>query len=806
MIDWLYVYIGATVLAGVGSAVLAVLAVLRRHVPGATFLAAMMASTTIWCGACLGELYAGTLAGKLFWVRLSYVGIVSVPWGWLLFCLTYTGRLSRGTRRVGAYLAALPALTLVLVLLSPKVPLVWTSATLAATARPHALVVEHGQWFWINATYSYACLLVGSVVLLSMVFRQVRPLTAQGVTFVVAAALPWAANLLTITGLVRLGGLDLTPPAIVATGVLVTVGIARLKALDVFPGIVPVARDAVFERMRDGVLVVDKHGRVLNANRAAERLLARSSEALVASPLADLLPSLEPAVGWSVLEALVEKGSSEAVVSDDAGHDRFLEISASSLGSASRVSGYVLVMREITERRALEEQLRHRALHDELTGLPNRTLLREHLDRLLALQNRRKHGLTLLLIDLDRFKEINDTFGHEAGDTLLIVVAERLRRALRDSDLVARLGGDEFAVVLPDCEADDAMEVAATLRGALSAGIDLRNQTVCVAASIGVALSPVHGRDAGTLMRHADVALYVAKENPRGAALYDSSLDPNSPARLAMLNDLRTAITAGGLELHYQPQIELAGGSVVRVEALARWPLADGRMILPDEFIPLAEQNGLIPGLTAWALRTALRQRSVWSQAGWETDVAVNLSALDLRDLALVDRVGDALLGAGVDPAHLWLEITETSVMSDPARARRILGELRALGAHVSIDDFGAGQSSLAYLQTIPANEVKIDKSFIGQLGLQPRDGAIVRAAVTLAHDIGLTAIAEGVETPQALERLRQLGCDNAQGYFIARPMPPDQVIPWVRSEQPTMWARHKNTEDRWRPRILGAV
>ena len=442
MIDWLYVYIGATVLAGVGSAVLAVLAVLRRHVPGATFLAAMMASTTIWCGACLGELYAGTLAGKLFWVRLSYVGIVSVPWGWLLFCLTYTGRLSRGTRRVGAYLAALPALTLVLVLLSPKVPLVWTSATLAATARPHALVVEHGQWFWINATYSYACLLVGSVVLLSMVFRQVRPLTAQGVTFVVAAALPWAANLLTITGLVRLGGLDLTPPAIVATGVLVTVGIARLKALDVFPGIVPVARDAVFERMRDGVLVVDKHGRVLNANRAAERLLARSSEALVASPLADLLPSLEPAVGWSVLEALVEKGSSEAVVSDDAGHDRFLEISASSLGSASRVSGYVLVMREITERRALEEQLRHRALHDELTGQPNRTLLREHLDRLLALQNRRKRGLTLLLIDLDRFKEINDTFGHEAGDTLLIVVAERLRRALRDSDLVARLGGD----------------------------------------------------------------------------------------------------------------------------------------------------------------------------------------------------------------------------------------------------------------------------------------------------------------------------------------------------------------------------
>ena len=805
MIEWLYVYVAVTVLAGAGTVVLAVIASLRRHVPGAAFLAAMMAGAAVWCGACVGELFAGTLQGKLFWARLSYVGIASVPWAWLLFCLTYTGRLAHRTPSVAASLAVLPVLTFILVLLSPGVPLVWISAKLAATTQPHALVVEHGQWFWVHATYSYACLLAGSAVLLNAVFRQVRPLTAQGVTFVLAAAMPWAANLLTITGLVSPDRLDLTPPAIAATGVLITVGIARLKALDVFPGIVPVARDAVFERMRDGVLVVDKHGRVLNANKAAERLLARSSAALLASSLGDLLPSLQPAVGWSVLEALVEKGSSETVV-PDGGRDRFLEISASSLGSAARASGYVLVMREITERRALEEELRRRALHDELTGLPNRTLLREHLDRLLALQNRRKNELTLLLIDLDRFKEINDTFGHEAGDTLLCVIAERLRKALRESDLVARLGGDEFAVVLPDCDAAHAMEVAATLRGALSAGIDLRNQTVCVAASIGVAISPAHGRDAGTLLRHADVALYLAKETPRGAALYDGALDPNSPARLALLNDLRTTITAGGLDLHYQPQIELAGGNVVRVEALSRWRLADGRTIPPDEFIPLAEQNGLIPGLTAWALRTALQQRSVWSKAGWQTDVAVNLSALDLRDLGLVDRIADALHGAAVDPGHLWLEITETSVMSDPERARRVLGELRGLGVHVSIDDFGTGQSSLAYLQTIPADEVKIDRSFIGKLGVRLQDGAIVRAAVTLAHDLGLTAIAEGVETVQALERLSQLGCDHAQGYFIAQPMPPEAMLPWVRAEQAALQARQKRSSAARRPRVLGTA
>ena len=806
MSEWLNVYIAVTISAGAGSAVLAVLVWRRRFVPGAAFLAAMMAGAAIWCGASIGEIFATTLPGKLLWVRLGYLGVVCVPWSWLLFCLGYSGRGPRHAWHAPAILAVLPVVTFAFVFLSPRVPLVWVSAKLASTSGPHALLVVHGEWFWVHATYSYACLLVGSVVLLSALFRHVRLLTAQGLTFVLAAALPWAANLLTLMKLVRLNGLDLTPPAMVASGVLIAVGITRLRALAASPGLMPVARDAVFERMRDGVLVVDKQGRVLNTNQAAQRLLARSSESLAGSPLGELLPGLEPAVGWSVLEALVEKGSSETIISGGSGGDRSLEIAASSLGSAARVSGYVLVMRDITERKALEEQLRHRALHDELTGLPNRTLLKEHLDQLLTLRQRRKDGLALLLIDLDHFKEINDTFGHEAGDTLLSVIAGRLRQSLRESDLVARLGGDEFAVVLPGCGATDAMEVAATLRAALSAGIALQNQTVCVSASVGVAISPLHGRDGGTLMRHADVALYVAKDTPRGAALYDASLDPNSPARMALLNDLRTAIATGGLELHYQPQIELVGGGVVRLEALARWTLADGRTIPPDTFLPLAGHNGLIPGLTALVLRKALDQRSAWSKAGWNVDVAVNLSALDLRDQGLVERVTTALFAAGVDPSHLWLEITETSVMTDPERARQVLDELRGIGVRVSIDDFGTGQSSLAYLQTIPASEVKIDQSFIGQLGVRPRDGAIVRATITLAHDLGLTVVAEGVETAEALARLRQLGCDNAQGYFFARPMPPDAVWRWMREEQPALWARLGGSGSTRRARAVASV
>ena len=229
-------------------------------------------------------------------------------------------------------------------------------------------------------------------------------------------------------------------------------------------------------------------------------------------------------------------------------------------------------------------------------------------------------------------------------------------------------------------------------------------------------------------------------------------------------------------------------------------------MIPPADFIPLAEQNGLVPGLTAWALRKALRQRSAWSKAGWQVDVAVNLSVLDLRDEGLVGRVTGTLRDAGVDPSHLWLEVTETSVMSDPARARRVLDQLHGIGVRVSIDDFGTGQSSLAYLQTLPASEVKIDRSFVARFTAQPRDGAIVRAAVTLAHDLGLSAIAEGVETAQALTQLCRLGCDNAQGFFIARPLPPDAVLPWVRKEQATLSARCAGDAAARRARAAGRV
>jgi diguanylate cyclase (GGDEF)-like protein/PAS domain S-box-containing protein len=775
------IYLAVTVLASGGSAVLAVLSWRRRRVPGATFLAIVLTGAAIWCGACVAELLAPTLSGKLLSARIGYLGVVAIPWSWLLFGLTYTGR---GPRRIGwvaLVLAPVPLATLSLVVLAPRVPLVWSAVRLAAGGGTHPLLVTHGWWFWVNTTFDYGCLLAGSALLLVAVFRVVRPLTAQGITMVAAVALPWLANVFTLGGLVPLAGLDLTPPAIAVSAGLIAVALMRMQALDVYPGIVPAARDALLQGMRDGVLIVDSYGRVLNANRAAEELLWSHGGSLLGQGVVELLGTAHAEEeACYTLAALTTTGTIEAVVPDCAGGQRFLEIVVSHLGSGPQISGYVLAMRDISKRKLLEEELIHRALYDELTELPNRRMLREHLDELLRLAKRRGEGLSLLVVDLDHFSEINDTFGHEAGDELLCAMAKRLRAALRESDLLARLGGDEFAVVLPTCGSVDAQRIATALREQLMVPIELRNQRLSVAAAIGVAASPAHGRTPGTLLRHADVALHTAKESLGGVASYQARRDPNSPARLAMLDELRTAIEHDGLTLHYQPEIELVSGGVVRLEALARWPHANGRLIPPLEFIPLAEQHGLLPALTTWALGTALRQVAEWNRAGCGVDVAVNLSALDLHDAALVQRVADELERAGVEPRHLWLEVTETSIMRDPDRARRILASLREMGVRVAIDDFGTGQSSLAYLRAIPANDVKIDQSFIREMASQPDDAAIVRAAVQLAHDLGFSVTAEGVEDAFTLESLHKIGCDHAQGYFIARPMPSDAVLPWL--------------------------
>ena len=433
----------------------------------------------------------------------------------------------------------------------------------------------------------------------------------------------------------------------------------------------------------------------------------------------------------------------------------------------------------------------HDSMHDALTGLPNRTLLADRLSQ--ALRAARRDGTTaaLLLIDLDRFKEINDTFGHHCGDLLLTQVGPRLTAALREVDTVARLGGDEFAVLLPDItDVSAAIGVADKLRAALESpfhieGFDVEGLDLDVEASVGVVLSGEHGADATTLLQRADIAMYVAKSQNLGVFAYDPAVDGHSPAKLALLGDLRRALDRNELVLHYQPKVSISTGDVIGAEALVRWQHPDRGLVPPDDFIPLAEHTGLIGPLTRYVLDGALGQIRAWADAGRPLTVAVNLSARNLLDERLPAMVAELLTVHGVPAALLELEVTESALMTEPSRAQRLLERLARLGVAISVDDFGAGYTSLGQLKDLPVSELKVDRSFVTTMTEDRSNALIVHSVVDLGHNLGLTIVAEGVETAEALTALAGVGCDVAQGYHLARPMPVDAFDTWYATRPP---------------------
>lgn len=454
--------------------------------------------------------------------------------------------------------------------------------------------------------------------------------------------------------------------------------------------------------------------------------------------------------------------------------------------------GATAVATDISERHQAEAELQHRAFHDALTDLPNRALLQEFLERSLLAAAREHGSMSLAVMDLNRFKDINDTLGHHVGDELLRQVAARVRQALRASDFVARLGGDEFALLLGGANNAMAIQIMQRVLESLAAPFNVEGHVLDTGASIGLAAYPAHGTDAATLMRHADVAMYVAKRAGSGYAVYDPAHDQHSSVRLTLMGDLRQAINDDQLAVHYQPKIDLATMRLGRVEALVRWNHPTMGQIAPDRFIPLAEQTGLITPLTRWVLETALRQVAAWRQGGLDLGVAVNLSMRALHDPTLPETVDWLLRRHAVTPTDLTLEVTESSLMADPATASSVLEKLQELGCHISIDDFGTGYSSLAYIKHLPVNEIKIDKSFVLGMGTDDRDRAIVRSVSDLGHNLGLRVVAEGVETAESLDTLRALGCDVVQGYFVSRPLPAGELEAWLRT---TPWgAEHQRT------------
>ncbi|MFR9725378.1 putative bifunctional diguanylate cyclase/phosphodiesterase [Streptomyces sp. MS19] len=421
-------------------------------------------------------------------------------------------------------------------------------------------------------------------------------------------------------------------------------------------------------------------------------------------------------------------------------------------------------------------------LSDPLTGLPNRQWLLERTRAALADAGRGGERAALVLIDLDSFRAVNDTLGHLAGDRLLLQIADRIRTGLPAGAEPARLGGDEFAVLLPRvASATSAQRVARSLVGSLGAPLDLDGLTIVVEASAGVAVFPDHAPGAEDLLRRADVAMYDAKQDRSGVEVYDATRDSNTPDRLALLGDLRHALDAGQVELHYQPKVRF-DGEVAGLEALIRWEHPDRGRVPPDEFITMAETSGLMPRLTEYVLETALRQVARWRAHGLTVPVAVNVSPRDVYTPGFAGAVAARLARHGVPAGSLQLEITEHVMLEDPQHAADTLAGLTGHGVRMSLDDFGTGYSSLVHLRRLPVSELKIDRSFVARLAVDAQDAEIVRCTVELAHSLGLVVVAEGVEDDETWERLRDLGCDAVQGWLVAAAMPAAETTAWLRA------------------------
>ncbi len=428
---------------------------------------------------------------------------------------------------------------------------------------------------------------------------------------------------------------------------------------------------------------------------------------------------------------------------------------------------------------ATAAMMEFQALHDDLTRLPNRALFHDRLGQALAAADRTAGEVALLLMDLDEFKDVNDTYGHSVGDALLQQIGPRCGADLRQTDTFARLGGDEFAIILPGVGADAASRIGERVRLQLERPFLVAGHALRIGGSTGIAMYPLHAEDGEKLLARADVAMYAAKRSS-GLCVYSSALERRPADRLETVAELRQLLEADGIELHYQPIVSLRSGRVDGVEALARWRHPARGWVPPSEFIPLAEQSGLIKALTKSVLRSALGQAVSWWQAGFTVPVGVNLSMRSLLDPDLCRMVSESLAEAGARPEMLCVEVTEGAMMADPERALASASELRAMGVRLSIDDFGSGYSSPAYLHKLHAHEVKIDRSFIAAMAANESSRTIVRVTIEYAKALGLAVVAGGVEDARTLGMLRSLGCDSAQGFLISRPIPAEDVLPWV--------------------------
>jgi diguanylate cyclase (GGDEF)-like protein/PAS domain S-box-containing protein len=533
---------------------------------------------------------------------------------------------------------------------------------------------------------------------------------------------------------------------------------------------------SVVDSSSDAIVCIDELAAIRTANPATARLFGSAHAALLHAKLTDFIPGLASDVGLGLATLTGTPLERTAQTAD--GRRVPVELTLSQVATEEGL--FTAILRDVSERQAQQRALEHQATHDPLTGLPNRVALARYLGTLLGQASARQR-VALLMLDLARFKEVNDTLGHDVGDEVLREVSRRFSSQLRGRAFIGRIGGDEFSVVLAEvAEHGEIDALARRFIESLRAPIDSRGIAIEVGVNIGIAVAPDHGLDARELLRHADVAMYAAKRHGAGFEYYDVVDDHHTVRRLGMLSELRTALDNDSVALHYQPQVNLATGAVRSVEALVRWRHPIYGDVSPAEFVTLAEATDLIHPLTYWAIRRALADLTLWRKRGVELRVAINVSPRVLQDTEFPRRLSRLLQDSAVRAGEIELEITESAMLVDPERAKRIVKDLHGLGVAIAVDDYGTGFSSLGYLRDLRVHSLKLDKSFVVDLETRAQNRVIVESTVQMAHALGLQVVAEGVETKWVESYLKSIGYDLGQGYLFARPMSADDCCNWV--------------------------